>query len=477
MKKISSVLNEIRQNNKVLTKDAYDFLLENIDRFDTSKFFSEIGKIDKVFINVDILKKYVVKKEYESKQTDIKILFNPGEKITRGEGLKEFSSLIRYRYNYLKKSILKKMRVKSVDLLATLALEKKQFYYVIGLIYSKRVRKDRIIIELEDETSIKEIYINKKFNPKVYDLVYKIPLDSVIGFKVRLIKNRFLVSEDVYFPITEFNDYKLNEDIYAIFTSDLHVGSDKFLEDHFKLFIDMLNGKNLNNELLNSIIPRIRYILIAGDLVDGIGVFPNQEKELLINDIRGQYRYLYNLLSKVPNRIKIIMIPGNHDATRKSLPQPPIIEEYAYEFYHDKKFILLGNPVNICLQGVNIYMYHGDFLQDAFTMIPGTTQENINNAMKVLLMIRHAAPTFGGYTRIAPEPSDKLIIPEKINIFHTGHVHRISLDKYNGILMINSGTWQLQTNYQKMNGYNPTPGIVPIINLRTLKTYLINLME
>lgn len=477
MIKFSDIIEKIRNSKKLLTKDGYEFLLNNLSNINLNKLFTELDKIDTVFINSDVLKNYVKIEERKETPYEIKILYNPGEKITKGEGIKEFSSLIRYRYNYLKKSIQRRIKIKSPDLLATLMLEKKQFYHVIGLVYSKRIKKDRIVIELEDETSIKEIYVSRKFNPSAYEILYKIPLDSVIGIKVRLLKNKFLVADDVYLPIIEHNEYSLNEDVYAIFTSDIHVGSEKFLEEQFKHFIDILNGKNIENETLSEIIPRIKYMLIAGDCVDGIGVFPGQENELIITDIRKQYRHLYNLLKRVPKRIKVIIIPGNHDATRKSLPQPPIIEEYAYEFYSDDKFLILGNPVNISLQGVNIYMYHGDFLQDAFTMIPGTTQENISNAMKVLLMIRHAAPTFGGFTKIAPEPVDKLIIPEKINIFHTGHVHRISVDKYNNILTINSGTWQTQTNYQKMNGYNPTPGIIPIVNLRTSKVYLLNLME
>jgi len=240
------------------------------------------------------------------------------------------------------------------------------------------------------------------------------------------------------------------------------------------MFIDILNG-DTDDVTLQEIIPRIRYLLIAGDLVDGIGIYPKQEKELVLLDIREQYKYLYDLLKKLPKYIRIIIIPGNHDASRKALPQPPIIEEYAQEFYSDNRFIMLGNPANISLHGVNIYIYHGDFLQDALTLIPDIRQENIDKAMEILLRIRHVAPTYGASTRIAPESVDRLVIPEQINIFHTGHIHRIVTSSYNDILMINSGTWQDQTEYQKINGLKPTPCIVPIINLKNKKTFLLNL--
>jgi DNA polymerase II small subunit len=38
--------------------------------------------------------------------------------------------------------------------------------------------------------------------------------------------------------------------------------------------------------------------------------------------------------------------------------------------------------------------------------------------------------------------------------------------------MINSGTWQAQTGYQKNLGIMPRPGLVPIVNLATLEVHL-----
>ena len=43
---------------------------------------------------------------------------------------------------------------------------------------------------------------------------------------------------------------------------------------------------------------------------------------------------------------------------------------------------------------------------------------------------------------------------------------------YKSTLIINSGTWQAQTGYQANLGINPTPGLVPIVNLATLQVTL-----
>jgi len=92
-----------------------------------------------------------------------------------------------------------------------------------------------------------------------------------------------------------------------------------------------------------------------------------------------------------------------------------------------------------------------------------------DKAMKLLLQSRHLAPIYGQRTPIAPEKRDFMVIERVPDIFHTGHVHVFGYGTYRGILMVNSGAWQDQTQYQKKMGLEPTPGIVPIVNLQTLK--------
>jgi DNA polymerase II small subunit len=90
--------------------------------------------------------------------------------------------------------------------------------------------------------------------------------------------------------------------------------------------------------------------------------------------------------------------------------------------------------------------------------------------MKLLLKARHLAPIYGGRTPIAPEREDHLVIEEVPDIFHAGHVHVVDKDEYRGTLIINSGAWQSQTAFQANMGIEPTPGIVPLVDLSTLTT-------
>ena len=46
--------------------------------------------------------------------------------------------------------------------------------------------------------------------------------------------------------------------------------------------------------------------------MDGVGIYPSQEGELEIKEIRQQYAEFSKLISRIPSDKKIIVCPGNH---------------------------------------------------------------------------------------------------------------------------------------------------------------------
>jgi len=75
---------------------------------------------------------------------------------------------------------------------------------------------------------------------------------------------------------------------------------------------------------------------------------------------------------------------------------------------------------------------------------------------------------------IAAEPEDHLIIDEIPNLVHSGHIHTNGYKTYRGIRILNSGTWQSQTKYQKMLGHVPTPCRLPVLELKSNSMQVIN---
>ena len=128
----------------------------------------------------------------------------------------------------------------------------------------------------------------------------------------------------------------------------------------------------------------------------------------------------------------------------------------------------LGNPATISIHGVEFLLYHGRSLDDVLATAANMDFHSPERAMRLLLQSRHLAPTYGQRTLISPEKQDFLVIERVPDVFHAGHVHVMKHKFYRGVLMVNSGAWQRQTSYQRNLGLEPTPGIIPVVNLQTL---------
>jgi DNA polymerase II small subunit len=186
-------------------------------------------------------------------------------------------------------------------------------------------------------------------------------------------------------------------------------------------------------------------------------------------DIYEQYEQFAEYLEDVPADIDVVMIPGNHDAVRLAEPQPAFDEELRdIMAVHDARVV--GNPSTVTIEGVSILMYHGVSLDEVIAEVPDDrgTYDDPHLAMYQLLKKRHLAPQYGGKNRIAPEKEDYLVIDEVPDVFHTGHVHKLGWGKYHGVLAVNSGCWQKQTEFQKRNNIDPDWGYAPILDLDTL---------
>jgi DNA polymerase II small subunit len=287
-------------------------------------------------------------------------------------------------------------------------------------------------------------------------------------------RSRLFLAEDIIFPeVGQKLQRRATEPIYAVLTSDMHVGSTKFQREAFNRFILWLNGK-YGNDRMKELAGHVKYVLIAGDIVDGVGVYPNQAKELEVKDIHKQYRLASKLIEQIPDYVEVIVTPGNHDAPRKALPQPAIASDYLKILQETRRVHSFGDPCIVNLHNVEVLMYHGRSLDDIIATVPGMDHKHPEKAMKLLLQSRHLAPVYGGKTLLSPENRDFLVIERVPDIFHAGHIHVMGYCNYRGVLIVNSGGWQEQTDYMQKLGLIPTPGKVPVVNLQTLETNVLS---
>ncbi len=444
-----------------------------------SEEFSEINKPE-IFLSSSG-KQTENKEKINSDTGRVKILssiLNNTKKLEVGD----FTKYFRNRFIEFRKILQGNPSLKNLVSINKLS-ENRQAVSVIGIIANKSITKNRnILLEVEDLTGKIRLLINQN-NQELYEKANEISLDSVLGFSG--FGNREIIFvNDIVFPDSILQERKKSPvEEYALFLGDLHFGSKLFLENSFLKFVDYLNGKFPNTPETE----KIKYVFIVGDIIAGVGNYPNQERDLKIKDIEEQFTRLSNILSKIRKDIKIIISPGNHDGVRLMEPQPLLNERYAWSIYDLKNVILTGNPsyVNIGstddFSGFDVLTYHGVSFHYYANTIPKLITESAvkkspDKVMAYLLRNRHLAPSHSS-TQYFPSEEDHLMIKKIPDIFVSAHTHKSAVSYYNNILTISTSTWESKTSYQEKMGNEPDFCKVPMFNLKTRAIKILDFEE
>ncbi|MHA1476547.1 MAG: hypothetical protein ACTSQ5_15345, partial [Promethearchaeota archaeon] len=160
----------------------------------------------------------------------------------------------------------------------------------IGMVVNKRqTMKKKYLIEFEDPTGTCMSLVRQE-SKKCYDLIPKLLPDHVVIVDGYLNVNqdsnsKIVLINDIIFPDTP-KEHQIkcpDEDLAICLISDTHFGSKDWLEKIWYRFIDYLNCRIGTDKQIKQA-GKIKYLCITGDIVDGIGVYPNQDKRLLITD-------------------------------------------------------------------------------------------------------------------------------------------------------------------------------------------------
>ncbi|MEK6917496.1 MAG: metallophosphoesterase [Nanoarchaeota archaeon] len=339
---------------------------------------------------------------------------------------------------------------------------------IIGMVYEKRVTKNQnIILDIEDSTGTIKVLINKD-KAELLKKAEEIALDSVIGFKCSGGREMLFVNDIIFPEAMLLEKRKSPVEEYALFVSDVHYGSKNFMKENFLRFIDYLNSDDLE-------VSKIKYVFIIGDLVAGVGVYPNQEKDLVVVDLEDQYTGIAELLGKIRKDIILIISTGDHEGVRIMEPQPLYDEKHAWALHQMDNVILTENPALVSVgtkkdfSGIKVLSYHGHSYPFYANSVPRLMKMKAMNypekIMEYLLKHRHLAPTHGS-TQYFPT-KDVHIIREIPDIFVSGHTHKSGVTYFNNVLVISCSCWETLTSYQEKVGNMPDHCKVPLVNLKT----------
>lgn len=399
---------------------------------------------------------------------DVKVIEDPTDQIRSTGSIEEYQEYFRDRFRKIQRLLRQRMDSRTATSIKdTFRAPRRSRIKFICMVTEKRESTHGVSLTTEDLETGTTVLIPRNAPLELLTKTKAILPDQVICLSVIKSRGNLLIVEDIQFPdIPQHKPRRAKEAVSAALISDLHVGSREFMKEEFNHFLLWLNGK-FGDRKLKEAASLIKYVIIAGDIVDGVGIYPNQIDDLIIQDLSKQYRAASEFIEQIPDYMELIIIPGNHDATRKALPQPRLPKEYAELLCETRSVLSLGNPATVNIHGVELLLYHGRSLDDVLATAADMDFHSPERALRLMLKCRHLAPTYGQRTLIAPSNRDYLVIDRVPDIFHTGHVHVMKFGTHRGTIMINSGAWQKQTNFQRNLGLKPTPGIIPIVNLQT----------
>src|SRR5437899_4954286 len=253
---------------------------------------------------------------FSSGQHSYKVILDPTPCINSGEGVRGYTALFRSRFEKSLRILALRPDSKRITKITALkersnnAKLRKTYdmntdtntssSIIAGLLMSKRSKKNGLEMVIDDYSGMVSVLavteeLKKQASILALDQMIMVEVDNINkkgnqGFVVRN-----LVSPD----IPDHLPNRSKSESYAVLISDLHVGSKYFQEIEFLRFLNWLSLTD------DEIVSKIKFVCIGGDLIDGIGIFPNQEKELIEMDTSKQMGHVVYLLGKITQHIKV----------------------------------------------------------------------------------------------------------------------------------------------------------------------------
>ena len=387
----------------------------------------------------------------------------------RSGSLEDIANLFHERFDKLRKVLRQQAGFRETASIKDCCDERKRVfknrtYNIIGIVSdTKRTKSGGKMVTLEDPTGEMKVFIRKE-DPASDSLM----MDDVVGISGKYDKEnqKMFWVDEVHYADILMNHINRGgpecDPVSIAFLSDIHVGSKYFLQETWDKMMNWLKTDTLAKN--------IKYFVFAGDVIDGIGIYPGQENNLEIANSFDQYEFFARLLDDLPDHIIPIIIPGNHDAVRPAEPQP-ILETAVQQKFNSA--IHIGNPCRVNLSGIEVLAYHGKGMDDLVPALEDVTYENSINGMKHMLKKRHLAPVWGGRNALSAEETDQMIIERPPDIFVTGHSHSAAFEWYRGIPCLVSSTMQGQTPFMNMHGFDSAKGYLTIYNIQNREAKVI----
>jgi DNA polymerase II small subunit len=388
---------------------------------------------------------------------DIKIIKSID--CTNSPDLKKRIQFYQSRFMFLYKRIEKSIKARGLELSYFVERGDKEEFTIIVRVNEIRQNKTFITIiceELYKGTShVFPVYA--KTDQENTNLLF---VGITIGLIIKCYKERYYIDEIIWANETTKHyipkHYTVAKYICAI--SDVHVGANNFREDKFENFIKYVNDT-----------ASIKYLVVAGDICEGVAVYSEQNGSLSLahGTMDEQVLSMNAIFSKFRKDLNIILSPGNHDSgVGLAEPQP---NPYSNVKFNHPHITCVTNPAFLQIEGLDYLVYHGRALSAYIRDIELFTTENTVDICEYLVKVGHIASMLDVMNVARITNMDYMHIESRPHIFHVGHTHIANVKHSKGTTYVNGGTFQDITPYQQSMGIAPTVGTAVLINIDNIK--------
>lgn len=194
--------------------------------------------------------------------------------------IEDFIKYFKSRYNILSEALMESHPEFKHAMYINKAKHLDRDVYLIGLVYEvSKTKNGHKIISLEDNSGSCSAFINRD-SPLMSDPVIT---DELLGVRGKFSPSGLFIVDRIIRPGLPKNHTWTESDSKSsiAFISDVHVGSKEFIKSGWD---NMITWMKHNAERQG-----INYLVLAGDVVDGIGAYPGQEEDLAELSIYKQY--------------------------------------------------------------------------------------------------------------------------------------------------------------------------------------------
>ena len=291
---------EIYKSGVRLTPEAYEFLEKETI---APQLLEKIAGCGSPFITREMLESFIsaeekipvqavvarspgfrpLAKEHEADLRIIDRLDVSGKSGCSGK-LEDFVAHFRNRFERISKIL--RTRITQNPLVTTKRLKDSAGTRVrlIAMVTDKHItKKGNLLLNVEDEEGAAKVVVGRE--GEAFKAAQRMLLDDIVALDGKNADELFICDAITWPELPFSREQKTGErDLAIAYLSDLHFGSKKFLDKEFTRFVSWLNGSEGKAELAG----KVKYVIVCGDVVDGIGIYPEQEKDMEVKDIYRQ---------------------------------------------------------------------------------------------------------------------------------------------------------------------------------------------